>query len=422
MPLCLTPRIDRIAQAVTGRATPFFAADVAAQHATIAVRIAGKRVLVAGGAGSIGSATIHELIAFAPSALAVIDPSENNLAELIRSLRSRPEGFRGELDIQPLDYGSPLFAGWLAQQAPFDVVLSFAALKHVRSERDAFSLCRMLEVNLAKGDRFLAAVRRHGHGRDGIFLVSTDKAANPVSLMGASKRAMELLLWAHSQPGCPASLLDGGTADPAPRITTTRFANVAFSDGSLPWAFLQRLEKDQPLAAPGDIRRYLVSPRESGQLCLLAAFIAPHRHVLVPRLDPDRDLVTFTAIAEHTLRAFGLSPAWYDDEATARAAVATERAQGRWPVLVTRSDTSGEKDIEEFIAHDETATDIGLQSAQAIPGTRVDLDRLAGLLRLIDRACTAGTPPAKADLAQALAAVVPDLKHQETGRSLDSKM
>ena len=420
MPLCLTPRIDAIAQAVTGRPVPFFAADVVAQTARLTDLVTGRRVLVAGGAGSIGSATIVELLALEPAALAVLDTSENNLAELIRTIRSAEVPFRGELAIQPLDYGSPLAGGWLAAQAPFDLVLSFAALKHVRSERDEFSLCRMLEVNLLKGDRFLAACRRHGHGKSGVFLVSTDKAANPVSLMGASKRAMELLLWAHATPGCPASLLDGGSAPELPRITTTRFANVAFSDGSLPWGFLQRLEKRQPLAAPGDIRRYLVSPREAGQLCLLAALTCPHRHVLVPRLDPQRDLVTFTAIAEQTLKAFDLEPEWHRSEDAARAAVG--RTPGRWPVLVTTSDTSGEKDIEEFIGRDEQARDIGLGSVEAIPAGPVDLAAFSEFLRVLDATCTSGRPPVKGELARTLGAVVPGLAHKESGRSLDSKM
>ncbi len=419
MPLCLTPRIDAIAQAVTGRQQPFFAADVQALDVHLRAAVAGKRVLVAGGAGSIGSATINELLAYGPAALAVLDPSENNLAELVRTLRSRPAGFTAALDIQPLDYGSPLAAGWLADQQPFDLVLSFAALKHVRSERDRFSLCRMLEVNLVKGDRFLAACRTQGHGREGIFFVSTDKAANPVSLMGASKRAMELLLWAHAQPGAPASLLAGGSAPAAPRITTTRFANVAFSDGSLPWGFLQRLEKDQPLAAPGDVKRYLVSPREAGQLCLLAALACPHRHLLVPTLSPRRDLVTFTAIAEQTLQAFGKRPQWCHDEAEARNAP----RGATWPVLVTTSDTSGEKDIEEFIGADEIALPVpGASSVQAIAGSGVDVAAFSAFLQLIDHACRTGNAPHKDGLVRSLAAVVPGLKHQDTGRSLDSKM
>ncbi len=428
MPLCLTPRIERIAQAVTGRSDSFFAADLAMCDDRLRGALRGKRVLVAGGAGSIGSATIMELLAYSPAAVAVLDPSENNLAELVRTVRSQDSAYDGEFLIQPLDYGSPLAAGWLAAQTaahgPFDLVLSFAALKHVRSERDQFSLCRMLEVNLVKGDRFLATCRRQGHGQTGgIFLVSTDKAANPVSLMGASKRAMELLLWAHSQPGAPASLLDGGEAPPAAHITATRFANVAFSDGSLPWGFLQRLEKGQPLAAPGDVRRYLVSPREAGQLCLLAALCCPHRHLLVPTLIPERDLVTFTAIAEQTLGAFELTPVWCDDEAIARASVATECAAGRWPVLVTTSDTTGEKDIEEFVGKDEHPRSIaGLSSVQAIGASHVDIAAFSRFMHLIDDACTTGVPPAKDVLIAALAEVVPGLVHTETGRSLDSKM
>jgi len=235
-----------------------------------------------------------ELLALRPAALCIIDPSENNLAELVRTMRSGSLPLPPVLQPEPLDYGEPLTHAFLAAQAPFDVVLSFAALKHVRSERDEFSLLRMLDVNLVKADRFLAALRRQGHGRDGVFFVSTDKAADPVSLMGASKRAMELLLWAHTEAGAPASLIDGGNAPPLPRATTTRFANVAFSDGSLPWSFLQRLEKGQSLAAPVDVRRYLVSPVEAGQLCLLAALICPHRRVLVPNLDPARDLVSLS--------------------------------------------------------------------------------------------------------------------------------
>jgi FlaA1/EpsC-like NDP-sugar epimerase len=422
MALCLTTRVGRLAAAITGRERGLFAADVAVIQPLLAAGLAGKRVLVAGGAGSIGAATIQALVELRPSALAVIDPSENNLAELVRHLRSHGRGFDGLLSVQPLDYGSTLAAGWLARQEPFDLVFSFAALKHVRSERDEWSLARMLEVNLVKADRFLAACRRGGHGRDGVFLVSTDKAADPVSLMGASKRAMELLLWAHSMPGTPASLLDGGSAAPLPRVTTTRFANVLFSDGSLPWGFLQRFEKGQILAAPGDVSRYLVSPTEAGQLCLLAALACPHRHLLVPVLDPKRDQRRFTEVAEAVLRDAGFAPTWYQDETLARANLSSDRAAGRWPVLVTASDTAGEKPEEVFVAGDEVALDCGLASVRAVPAGPVDVAALTGFLRLVDQACTRGEPPPKAELARALAAVVPQLHHAETGRNLDTKV
>lgn len=420
--LYLTPRIEGLARRVTGRATSLFQPDCDAQAGALREAIAGRRVLVAGGAGSIGAATIRELLAHEPSALAVLDPSENSLVELVRTIRSSERAYAGELVVEPLDYGAPITARWLEAQPRFDVVLSFAALKHVRSERDIFSLLRMCEVNLVAADRFLATLRRGGHGASTVFFVSTDKAARPVSLMGASKRAMEALLWAHARPGAPASLLDGGEAPPLARVTTTRFANVAFSDGSLPWGFLQRLEKQQPLAGPSDIRRYLLSPAESGQLCLLAALAAPHGHVLLPRLDPARDQVTFLAIAEATLATLGLGPAPYADRAAAIAALPDELRRGRYPVVFLPSDTSGEKESEEFVAAGEQPVEVGLSSAFAVAGSAPPEDALRALLRLVDDACRGGELPSKQALVRALAAVVPDLAHLETGASLDGKM
>lgn len=406
MALCLTPQIEAMTRAVTGRERPLFADDLSTEHARIAAAVTGRRILVVGGAGSIGSATIRELVAFRPAALAVLDTSENNLAELVRTLRSSDPAFAGELQVQPLDYGSPLARRWLERQPAFDAVLSFAALKHVRSERDAFSLMRMLEVNLLSADRFLAACRGLGHGHAGVFLVSTDKAAEPASLMGASKRAMELLLWSHGLQ----------------RATTTRFANVAFSDGSLPWGFLQRLAKRQPLAGPGDVRRYLVSPREAGQLCLLAAFCAPDRHVLIPRLDPQTDAFGFAKVAQAVLAAHGLRPAPYGDELAARAAVEREAARGCWPVVLGASDTSGEKPMETFVGPGEAEQDCGMLRCRAIPAASADRAAIEGFLAMIAAAVAGGAVPDKASLVASLARVVPELRHVETGMSLDGKM
>jgi len=421
MSLCLTPAIERITAEVTGRARSLFAEDLALRRDELERAVRGRRVLVAGGAGSIGSATLVELLALEPAAVCVLDPSENNLAELLRTVRSQEPVFPGELAVAPLDYGSPLARRFLGEQAPFDWVLSFAALKHVRTERDAVSLLRMLEVNLLGADRFFSVLREHGHGTAGVFTVSTDKAATPVSLMGASKRALELLLWAH-RAGGPASLLDGGTAPSLVRATTARFANVAFSDGSLPWGFLQRLAKEQPLAAPGDVRRYLVSPREAGQLCLVATLLAPDRSVLVPRLTPERDLTDFVRVAKATLREHGLTPVLYETEHQARAAVARDRAVGRYPILVTHSDTSGEKEEEIFVAPGEHAEECGLSGARVVPAPTDLPDGLAALLRVIEDGCVRGLPVTKADVVTALAAVVPELAHLETGKSLDHKM
>jgi FlaA1/EpsC-like NDP-sugar epimerase len=422
MPLCLTPRIESIAQRVTGRSDSMFAHDCQRARDSLDV----TRLLLVGGAGSIGSATLLELLKLlAPRIVTVLDPNENNLVELVRSIRNGFPAFRGELNVQPLDYGSPLAAQFLATQPAHDTVLSFAALKHVRSERDAFSTLRMLEVNLLKADRFLATLRGQGHGSRGVFFVSTDKAANPVSLMGASKRVMELLLWAHAEGG---EVFASCRGDALPVVTTARFANVAFSDGSLPWSFLQRLERRQPLAAPGDIKRYLVSPVEAGQLCLLAGCVTDHRNVVIPKLDPASDLVSFTNIAAATLRAFELEARWYEDEGQARAAVSDDLANGRYPVLITRSDTSGEKEIEEFVASDETASDHPRAHAlQQINAPRfVDRDGLKRLLQIVHEAV--GNPTEargafdKTLLIDAIAQLVPGFAHRETGKSLDAKV
>lgn len=421
MSLCLTPAIERISSAVTGRERSLFADDLANRRAELVEAVRGSRVLIAGGAGSIGSATLLEFLDLEPAAVCVIDPNENNLAELLRTVRSREAVFCGEFSVAPLDYGSPLARRFLAESAAFDWVLSFAALKHVRSERDALSLLRMLEVNLLGADNFMAALREHGHGARGVFTVSTDKAATPVSLMGASKRALEWLVWAHRAPG-PASVLHGGAAPPFQRATTARFANVAFSDGSLPWGFLQRLAKDQPLALPGDVRRYLVSPREAGQLCLVATLLAPDRTVLIPRLDPSRDLTGFRRVAEATLHEYGLRPVFYETEAEARARVLEDRLAGNYPVLVTRSDTSGEKEEEIFVAKGERAEECGLAAALVVPAPSTVPDGLGALLEVIEDACVRGRPVGKTELVAALAKVVPDLAHRETGSSLDEKM
>ena len=225
---------------------------------------------------------------------------------------------------------------------------------------------------------------------------------------------MEWLLCAHR---------DGSLGPPLQRATTTRFANVAFSDGSLPWAFLQRLAKGQPLAAPRDVRRFLVSPREAGELCVLAALVAPDRSVLVPRLDPQRDMVTFPSIAEHTLRSMGLEPAWYEDEAEARTAVASERTEGRYPVLLTSADTSGEKPFEEFVAEGERTRDVDLASVAAIDGPPVAAAALRAVLQTIDDAVSGrGSLPEKSDLVEWLGDLVPGLRHLETGTSLDARL
>ncbi len=422
MSLCLTPRVDALARRLTGRTESLFRADVVSQHGALTEAISGKRILMVGAAGSIGAATLMAILPYGPAHITVMDVSENNLAELVRSVRSRPEPFSGTFSVEPLDYGSSLAARYLEEIAPFDLVLSFAALKHVRSERDVFSLLRMLDVNLVKADRFLGSLRAHGHGGDGVFFVSTDKAADPVNLMGASKRAMESLLWAHAGAQTSQHLLGGPLTPPLQRATTTRFANVAFSDGSLPWSFLQRLAKGQPLAAPKGIRRYFVSPVEAGELCLLAAFICPHHHVLVPEMDPARDAHTFDTLARLTLADEGLLPIWTEDENVAKQDVDAARAQGTYPVLLTPADTSGEKPMERFIGHDEATTPLELAGVRAVVGEAQRLEALASLIRLVDDACRQDARPCFETVIGALQAAVPALAHHRTPRSLDDRM
>lgn len=413
MSLSLTPRIRSIVRAAAGRDDSLFLADCMALDESFRQTVSGKRVLVVGGAGTIGAATILELLALDPGAVTVIDPAENNLAELIRTIRGSAEPFRGELAVEPIGYGSPLMAAWLAGEPRYDVVLSFAALKHVRSERDPFSILRMLEVNVLDADRFLAWCREHGHGRSGVFFVSTDKAANPVSVMGATKRIMEQVLWAHSPTDDPMT----------ERITTARFANVAFSDGSLPWGFLQRIEKRQPLAAPRDIRRYLVSSTEAGRLCLLAAFGAPDRHVMVPRMDATAHTVTFPELAESTLASVGYEPHWCDSEQDALADFDTDLASGKWPVVLTVPDTSGEKPMEEFVGDDEQALDVGMTDALLIPARTGDAAALAAFIEWLAAAVSGRVEiNAKSDVVAQISEVVPELRHSETGFSLDQRL
>lgn len=332
----------------TGRDGSLFSADIAKRHDEIAALVSGKRVLAIGAAGSIGSATVAVLSDFDPAALHVIDQNENALAELVRQFRSRAEPFDiADFRTLPLDYGSPAMHAFLREQRAYDLILNFAAIKHVRSEKDPFSTLQMFDTNIIKQHRFMRWL--DGIGFSGrYFSVSTDKAANPSSLMGATKRVMEHIMFDDEAGKRPYT------------VTTARFANVAFSNGSLLESFTRRLGMGQPLAAPLDIRRYFVSLAESGQICTLAATLAPDRHIAIPRLDPEEHLVPLSDVAKGFLTDNGFEPAIYDDEIQARQSVEAEKNQGRWPLLLTPGNTAGEKAFEEFVADSETASEIGL--------------------------------------------------------------
>lgn len=393
---------------VTRRQSSIFSADTKARAASLAAAIAGRRVLVVGGAGSIGSMTTRLLADHRPAALHVVDQSENYLAELVRDLRGRPEGLPEAVEFRalPVDYGSPVMQRLLAEAPAYDVVLNFAALKHVRSEKDVYSLLQMLDTNIVKHVRFKEWLAQGGHGAR-YFAVSTDKAANPTSLMGASKRLMEDLVF--------------GVA--AGRSTTSaRFANVAFSNGSLLQGFEHRLERLQPLAVPRDTKRYFVSHQEAGELCLLAACAVPDGHVAVPNLDPRTELQTLELIAVRVLEAHGFEPVFFEDEEAARRDAAGLAASDRWPILLTPLDTSGEKPYEEFVGEGETKVDIGFQTLSAVrhaPSRAVAdglFDRLAGLVN--DPMQSMG----KADIVTLVSEVLASFRHIESGKNLDQRL
>lgn len=395
-----------IAEHVTFRAESLFAADLAAHDAQLRSAIAGKSVLVIGGAGTIGSSFIRALLQYEPARLCVVDISENGLTELTRDLRSTAGQYVPEhFTTYPISFGDAVFERMLAAEGRFDIVAHFAAHKHVRSEKDRFSIEAMLENNVASTvkllDLLLAAPPEH------FFCVSTDKAANPANVMGASKKLMEEAVLAY------AALL------PA---TTARFANVAFSNGSLPAGFLERIAKNQPLSAPSDVRRYFVSPAESGQLCLLACITGQPADIFFPRLEEPK-MLTFSAIADALLAELGYTPQPCATEEEARQLAAhRDPADATWPVYYFESDTSGEKSFEEFHTDDE-AVDLarfdalGVVKAVAtrdVADMRSTVDELRALFALPDLP--------KHAIVDVLSRLVPTFHHVETGKSLDSKM
>lgn len=395
--------------AVSRRSHSYFQADIDSRSGELREAVAGKRVLVVGGGGTIGSATTTLIADLSPAALHVVDQSENYLAELVRSLRGRPKGLKvDDFRTLPLDYGSPVMGRYLADSQPFDVVLNFAALKHVRSEKDVYSLLQMLDTNVVRHVRFRRWLRLHGHGAR-YFAVSTDKAANPTSLMGASKRLMEDVVFA-------ADLSLSG------QDTTARFANVAFSNGSLLQGFIARLAQRQPLAAPRDTRRYFVSQRESGEICLLAALLGPAGRVMFPTLDPEKELQLLDQVAARVLNVAGYEAVLFDDEEEARCSVESLASRGQYPLLLTPLDTSGEKPYEEFVGVDEERVESGLSTLSAV--RHLPTGALTSeVIQLLEDAVSRTTGAIdKRGIVQTIESVIPSFSHRETGKSLDDRL
>ena len=387
-----------------GRKEKLFEEDIQAHEHELTDMVQAGRFLVIGGAGSIGQAVVKELFKRRPAALHVVDLSENNLVELVRDIRSSLGYIPGDFRTLPLDCGSMVFDAFMRDRR-YDYVLNFSALKHVRSEKDPFTLMRMIDVNILNTDKTIQQGIRSGAKK--YFCVSTDKATNPVNMMGASKSIMEMFLIKRSLE--------------VP-ISTARFANVAFSDGSLLYGFNMRIRKNQPLSAPRDVKRYFVTPEESGELCLMSCLLGENRDIFFPKLSEKLHLTTFSAIAVRYLEMLGFEAHVCATEEEARESVKELVEKGKWPCYFFDSDTTGEKDFEEFFTEKETLdmdrfNSIGVIKKEAI----VDDERLAKFKETITRLKRRGLWT-KQELVELFKYMLPEFAHKETGKYLDSKM
>lgn len=391
---------------IIGRSNTLFEHDVETHQDCIAEAIRGARVLILGGAGSIGKEVTAEIFRRNPAALHIMDVSENNLVELVRNLRSKLGYTTGETRFLPLDMGSREAQAFFASQPPYDYVLNLAAMKHVRSEKDEFSLMRMIKVNILDTGDTLRRARTTGARK--YFAVSTDKAKNPANLMGATKRIMEDVLFADES---------------ATSVSTARFANVAFSDGSLLHGFRQRLMLGQPIAAPRDVRRYFMTGEEAGLLCLSALALGNSRDIFFPKLNSDTQLTTFYDIACRFLASQGYEAVEVASEDEARNRVHELSRRKQWPCYFSMSDTAGEKPFEEFYSESDCIDtnrfkDIGVVIQPAGAVDRLRLDRFLQQVALLRNK----GHWTKVDLVTAIEDACPDLSHLNAARFLDEKM
>lgn len=388
-----------------GRTDSLFDSDIRANDNHLRDVIRGHRFLVIGGAGSIGQAVTREIFRRDPAALHAVDISENNMVELVRHIRSTLGYASGDFRTFALDCGSKEFEAMFAAEGPYDYVFNLSALKHVRSEKDPYTLMRMVQVNVFNTLGTLAMAREGGAKK--YFCVSTDKAANPVNMMGASKRIMEMFLMRESL---------------SQTISMARFANVAFSDGSLLHGFNQRFAKRQPISAPNDVRRYFVTPQESGELCLLSGLLGENRDIFFPKLSRKLHLITFAEIAVRFLEAHGYVPCECSTEDEARDRAGELIAQKRWPCYFFNSDTTGEKDFEEFYTDKEDLDMMRFEGIGVIRNVaQYDSAQLDSFLHGMRRLLAQGAW-SKQDLVKLFFNMIPDFCHRETGKYLDQRM
>ena len=391
---------------VTKRPSSMFYPDIESNKDALNKKIQGKSVLVIGGAGSIGSSFIKAILPFKPASLVVVDTNENALTELTRDLRSTKGIFVPEDYVTyPMDFASPVFEKMFRNRGGFNIVGNFSAHKHVRSEKDIYSVEALLKNNVLHAKLLLDLLSELPP--EEYFCVSTDKAANPVNIMGASKRIMEDVIFSYS--------------DKFP-VKTARFANVAFSNGSLPAGFLSRIQKLQPLSAPSDVRRYFVSPEESGQICLLSCILGENRNIFFPKLE-EAQMMTFDSIGTELLKVHGYEVLECDsDEEAIDKAEDLKNGSNLYPVHYSASDTSGEKPFEEFVTDSETADYDRFSSLGVITGKEIpDKSRVEKLFKELNAAFDKESTT-KEEVVAIMKDYLPNFEHIETGKSLDSKM
>lgn len=388
-----------------GRTTPLLQEDLTLHHEKLSQLVKNHSFLVIGGAGSIGQAVVKEIFKRNPRVLHIVDLSENNLVELVRDLRSSQGYISGEFKTFAIDAGSVEFAALLKQSATYDYVLNLSALKHVRSEKDPYTLMRMIDVNIF--NTISTVQQAIDNGCQKYFCVSTDKAANPANMMGASKSIMEKYLIQQSEKLS---------------ITSARFANVAFSDGSLLHGFQKRLEKNQPIVAPNDVKRYFVTQEESGQICLFSALMGNNREIFFPLLDEKLHQISFADIAVNFLKELGIEPHLCENEIEARAMANSNKNKSIWPCLFTGSDTTGEKSFEEFYTASEI---IDINRFKGLGVIRREFEnstiKLQHFQDKINQIKQRGTWN-KEEIVTLFQSVLPDFQHVEKEKNLEQKM
>ena len=388
-----------------GREKELFTDDIQRNEKALSEIVSSSRFLVIGGAGSIGQAVTKEIFKRSPLKLHVVDISENNMVELVRDIRSSFGYIDGDFQTFALDIGSAEYDAFWNNDGGYDYVLNLSALKHVRSEKDPFTMMRMIEVNIFNTEKTIRQSIEKGVKK--YFCVSTDKAANPANMMGASKRIMEMFLMKYSEQIT---------------ISTARFANVAFSDGSLLHGFNQRIQKRQPIVAPNDVKRYFVIPKESGELCLMSTIFGENRDIFFPKLSESLHLITFSDIAERYLKHIGYEPYLCESEEEARELAHTLPEKGKWPCLFTQSDTTGEKDFEEFFTENEVIDLNRFQNLGIVKNEALYDKKLMQHFTDTIKSFKQNKSWTKEQLVKLFFEMIPNFDYIEKGKYLDAKM